>query len=128
MSFINNSYFWVGLGGALGAMGRVGISAFFPSFIFNIPLKILCVNIIGCFIAGIVVEFMAFYSNLPTNARAFLIQGLLGGFTTFSAFAIEFGLLYEKESYFLAILYAILSVVLSIIFFFCGLRLTRILF
>lgn len=128
MNFINNSYLWIGLGGALGAMARVGISSLFPSTILNFPLKILCINVLGCFAAGVLVELMAFHWNPSVNIRHFLIQGLLGGFTTFSAFAIEYGLLYEKGTHFSAILYAVLSVVLSIFFFFCGLRLMRVFF
>ncbi len=125
MSLINSGYFWVGLGGALGAMARVGMSALFPSSVFNIPLKILCINGVGCFLAGVLVELMAFYWHPSMNARHFLMQGVLGGFTTFSAFAIEFGLLYGKGFHYLAILYAILGVVFSIFFFFCGLKLIR---
>lgn len=122
---LNISYFWIGLGGAIGAIARVAMTAWLPSSIFNFPLTILCINAIGCFFAGVAVEFMAFYWNASANARHFLIQGLLGGFTTFSAFAIEFGVLYGKGSHYLAVLYAILSVTISIFFFFGGLRLIR---
>ena len=125
MSFINQSYFWVGLGGALGAIARVGLSGLLPSFAAQIPFTILCVNAVGCFLAGVSVELMAFYWNASLNIRHFLIQGVLGGFTTFSAFAIEFGDLYGRGSHYLAILYATLTVVLSLGAFFCGLRLTR---
>ncbi len=125
MYFVNNSYFWVGLGGALGAMARVGLSALLPSFLFNFPVTILCVNAVGCFFAGGLMELMAFSWGASMNARHFLMQGLLGGFTTFSAFAIEAWGLHQRGSSFLAILYAVLSVVLSISFFFFGLRMTR---
>lgn len=122
---INNAYFWVGLGGAIGAMARVGLSALLPSFFLNLPLRILCINVIGCFIASVLIEVMAFYGNPSLNIQHFLMQGILGGFTTFSAFAIEFGLLYEKGSHYLAVVYAVLSVILSLIFFFIGLRFIR---
>lgn len=128
MGLIQNSYFWVGLGGATGAMARVLISGWLPSFILTVPSKILCINGLGCFFAGVLIELMAFYWNPPINVRHFLIQGLLGGFTTFSAFAIEFGALYEKGSHYLAVLYAILSLVLTVLSFFCGLRLIRLFF
>lgn len=107
-------------------MARVGMMRFLPSFFLTMPLKIFCVNVIGCLLIGVLTELMAFYGNLPMNLRHFLIQGFLGGFTTFSAFALEFGLLYQKGSHWTAIFYAVSSVILSIIFFFIGLRCVRI--
>lgn len=123
---MNLSYFWIGLGGAAGAMARVGMMRFLPPFFLTLPLKIFCVNVLGCFLIGALTELMAFYGNVPMNMRHFLIQGFLGGFTTFSAFALEFGLLYQKGSHWTAISYASLSVILSIVFFFVGLRFVRV--
>jgi len=57
--------------------------------------------------------------------RHFLSQGFLGGFTTFSAFALEFGLLYEKGNYWTACIYAILSIMLSLGAFFAGMKLLK---
>ena len=120
------SYILVGLGGAAGAIARVALSRILPSFIFGLPLKILCVNILGCFAMGLLTAVMALYWGASTNMRHFLIQGLLGGFTTFSAFSLEFGLLYEKGFYASAIVYATLSVVLCLFSFFLGLKLIKI--
>jgi len=123
---MNNSYLFIGLGGAAGAISRVLMMRILPSFILSLPMKILCVNVIGCLCIGLLTEIMAFYWDASINTRHFLIQGFLGGFTTFSAFALEFGLLYEKGAYFTAISYALLSVVLSISFFFLGLKIVKI--
>lgn len=120
------SYIFIGLGGAVGAIARVALSNLLPSFILGIPFTILCVNVIGCFVLGAVAELMAFYWNASIHTRHFLIQGVLGGFTTFSAFSLEFGMLYKEGLHTSAILYAILSVVLSLLFFFIGLKLIRI--
>jgi len=117
---------YVGLGGALGAMGRVGLMRVLPSSLWNLPIKILLVNVIGCFIIGLLTESGAFFGNLPESVRHFLFQGFLGGFTTFSAFALEFGLLNGKGWTGLALLYVLLSVGLSLLFFFLGLKLVRI--
>lgn len=114
-------YIIVGLGGAIGAIARVGLEKILPPSIMGIPFYILGVNILGCFIMGIITELMGLYWATSVNMKYFLIAGVLGGFTTFSAFALEFGLLYEKHQYILAITYAILSVGLTIFAFFIGL-------
>jgi CrcB protein len=119
-------YIFVGLGGALGAMARVALTGVLPSFFLAIPLQILCINILGCFALGMLAELMALYWDASINMRHFLVQGFLGGFTTFSSFSLEFGLLYEKGLYGAAAAYAILSLVLSIVFFFFGLKMIRI--
>ena len=118
-------YVFIGLGGAIGAIARVAFSRILPSFVLTIPFKILCINVIGCFAMGMLTEILSFYWSGSINLRHFLVQGILGGFTTFSAFSLEFGLLYEKGLYGTAVAYALLSFVLSIGFFFGGLKMIR---
>ena len=125
---MSNSFLWVGLGGAAGAIARFGLMRILPAYFLSLPLKICLVNIVGCFLIGSLTEFMGFYGNLSINIRYFLVQGFLGGFTTFSAFALEFGLLYEKGLHWVALSYAIFSVVLSISFFFFGSKIVRVIF
>jgi fluoride exporter len=115
----------IALGGGLGAVLRVIITAFLPKVLFGIPLTVLIINIIGSFCIGIVTEAMALFWHASLNIRHFLIQGLLGGFTTFSAFSLEFGLLYERGWVLQSIFYTLLMCVLSFICFFGGLRLVR---
>lgn len=119
------SYLCVGIGGAVGAITRVALASILPPFAFNLPIKILIVNVLGCFLLGALVEIFAMHGQIPRHLQHLLIQGFLGGFTTFSAFALEFHLLSEQGSHVLAVIYAILSVVLSIVFFFAGMRIPR---
>ena len=121
-----NDYIFVGLGGAAGAMARVAFTRILPSFVLSIPFKILCINVLGCFALGLLTGIMALCWSPSGNMRHFWVQGFLGGFTTFSAFSLEFGLLYEKGLYGTAITYAALSVILSIVFFLFGLKIIRI--
>ena len=118
-------YVAIGLGGALGAMARVWLSNNLPGAIMGVPISILIVNVLGCFVMGLLTELLAFYWTISDNMRYLLIAGFLGGFTTFSTFALEFGLLYEKQLYIHAIIYATLSFVLSITLFFIGMKVVR---
>ena len=118
-------YISVALGGALGAVSRVALGRFLSNSVFGLPLYILCINIIGCLIMGILAEAMAVYWSVSDNVRYFLISGFLGGFTTFSAFALEFGLLIGRHQYALAFLYAGLSFFFSVGGFFVGLKIVR---
>jgi fluoride exporter len=118
-------YLLVGLGGAIGSIVRVALEKVLPSVVLGIPVYILCVNVLGCLFIGLLTELLSLYWAVSVNMRYFLVSGLLGGFTTFSAFALEFGVLFEKQEYGLAVLYATLSVVLSVIFFFVGIKIVR---
>lgn len=117
------NYVSIGLGGALGAITRVALGHVLPATLWRyLPLQILTINILGCFLMGVLVGVTTYYWNPPLALKSFLTTGFLGGFTTFSAFALEFGLLVERDLIFYAILYATLSVVLSLSFFFVGLK------
>lgn len=119
------SYVFVGLGGAMGAIARVALSRFLPATLMNLPFKIILINAIGCFVLGLLTETSAFFWTMSDDTRHFLFQGLLGGFTTFSAFALEFGLLANKGAWALALFYVGVSILLGFFCFFGGLRLIR---
>ena len=89
------------------------------------PWHTLAVNLIGCFAMGVIVELMALRLNVGNDVRAFLTTGILGGFTTFSAFSLDFALLVERKSYAAAGAYAAGSVLLSLAAVFAGLHLVR---
>jgi CrcB protein len=88
----------------------------------------MSVNILGCFIMGIIAEGMALHFNASQEMRSFLMTGILGGFTTFSAFALDAGNLIERHDYGFAGLYIAGSVGGSILALFIGLWTVRNLF
>lgn len=91
----------VALGGAVGASGRYGLSElslrqFGPGF----PIGTLAANIIGSAAMGLLVGWLAFRgAENAQSLRLFLGVGLLGGFTTFSAFSLESYLMLEKKAF-----------------------------
>lgn len=119
-------YITIGFGGAIGAIARVAIGKILPSTVIGgIPFPIMFVNIVGCFLIGLLTEIMALHCSPSENIKYLLISGFLGGFTTFSTFALEFGVLVEKNELMHAMFYALLSFTLSIICFFIGIKIVR---
>jgi len=82
---------WVGVGGFLGSVGRFVISGFInrlsPALAF--PIGTLAVNILGCFLIGLLHGLAESRNMLGTDTRIFLFIGVLGGFTTYSTFGFE---------------------------------------
>jgi CrcB protein len=117
---------WVALGGAIGSAARHGVNVWAGRMLgAGFPWATLAVNVIGCFAMGILIELMARKLDVSLETRAFLATGILGGFTTFSAFSLDFALLVERKSYALAGAYAASSVALSLAAAFAGLHLVR---
>ena len=79
----------VGVGAALGAWLRWGLSAALNPVFVNLPLGTLASNIIGGYLIGVAVEVLVHHSVLTPEWRLFIITGFLGGLTTFSTFSAE---------------------------------------
>lgn len=103
-------------GGALGTAARLGLDLALPAP-GGFPLAILLVNIAGAFLIGVVMGRMP----RATGIRLFLVTGVLGGFTTYSAFGAGTVELWESAPA-LALLYAAASLVLGVIAAVLGLR------
>lgn len=113
-------------GGGIGAAARYGMNIGVGRLAGSaFPWHTLAVNIIGCFVMGALTQAMALRLNLSNEMRLFLTTGILGGFTTFSAFALDFALLVERRDMFGAAGYALASVGLCLIACFAGLALVR---
>ena len=114
----------VALGGAIGAclryLSNVGAMRLFgPGF----PYATMFVNIAGSFAMGVLLVFLAHKGGM--RAAPFLLTGVLGGFTTFSAFSLDAFALYERGQAGLAAAYILGSVALSILALSLGVLLTR---
>jgi CrcB protein len=119
-------YLIVFLGGGLGAAIRHGVNLGAARLLGTaFPYGTLLINITGSFIMGLVAAYFAFKGDASQHWRLFLTTGILGGYTTFSAFSLDVALLYERGELGLAALYVIASVAISIIGLFAGMALVR---
>ncbi len=119
-------YLIVFIGGGIGAALRHGFNVAFARLLGTaFPYATLFENVSGSIVMGVLVAILAFRSGVPHHWQLFMTTGILGGYTTFSTFSLDFALLYERGEMGLAALYVLLSVVLSIGGLFAGLALVR---
>ncbi|MBL8908606.1 MAG: fluoride efflux transporter CrcB [Rhizobiales bacterium] len=119
-------YLIVFLGGGIGATMRHGVNlAAARIFGTGLPFGTLIVNIVGSFVMGLLVEWFALKTDPGQHWRLFFTTGLLGGFTTFSAFSLDTALLVERGIPATAMGYALVSVLASIGGLFLGLFVVR---
>ena len=121
---------YVALGGAIGASGRYVLGhALLKLMGPGYPRGTLVVNVLGGLLMGLLVGWLAFKGSAlvdgAANLRLFLGVGVLGGFTTFSAFSLDAMRMIETKAYGLAAGYISASVVLSILALFIGLIIAR---
>lgn len=126
MGFPMTNLLLVAFGGAFGSVLRylVGLwtlRSFGPSF----PWGTLIVNVTGSFLIGVFAEAIARKVGASVEMRVFLITGILGGYTTFSAFSLDAMTLMERGEMVTAAIYVGSSVLLSAIAVFAGLALMR---
>ncbi len=120
------SYLLVFLGGGFGSMlrhgvNRVSIALFGASF----PAGTLFVNVVGSTLMGLVIGWLASRSGDTQSFRLFLTTGIIGGFTTFSAFSLDTAVLWERGDHMIAAIYVAVSVAVSIAGLFFGMWVTR---
>jgi CrcB protein len=120
------NYLLVFIGGGLGSCLRHTVNLIFPRLLGNhFPYHTFIINITGSTIMGLIAGYLAFKGDAAQPWRLLVMTGILGGYTTFSAFSLDAGLLYERGELGLAALYVLGSVALSIIGLFAGLALVR---
>ncbi len=121
-----NAYLLVFVGGGLGSTLRYLVNIVCARlFGTAFPYHTFIINITGSTVMGLIAGYLAFKGDAAASWRLFLMTGILGGYTTFSAFSLDAGVLYERGEIGLAALYVLGSVVLSIAGLFAGLALVR---
>lgn len=120
----------VALGGGTGAwlrhtLGRIYLSWLGPNVATSFPWSTLTCNVVGSFAMGLLAGWLARHGHGGENWRLFLGVGMLGGFTTFSSFSLEFALLVERGAMANAVLYAGVSMAGAFAGLFAGLALLR---
>jgi CrcB protein len=126
MNFSGAGFLIVFFGGGVGAALRHGINLVTARLLGTyFPWATLIENVTGSLVMGLLAAYFAFKSGAPQHLRLFLTTGILGGYTTFSAYSLDVALLYERGEPALAALYALASVVLAVGGLFAGLALVR---
>ena len=115
------NYIYVMLGGAIGALMRYGVSRLCAGVTFlAMPAGTLVVNLLGCFLLGLLTGFAGLHTSLPRGLMLMLTVGMCGAFTTFSTFSAENVRMMENGQALTALLYVTLSVVVGFLLFFLG--------
>ena len=120
-------YLLVFVGGGIGAalrhaVGRASLAYFGP----GLPYGTLFVNVLGGFLMGVLAELFLVKGGGSQEFRLFLTTGVLGGFTTFSAFSLDAALMWQRSEYGALGSYVAASVVLSIAALFLGMAAVRV--
>jgi CrcB protein len=118
-------YFVVFFGAGVGGVLRHAVNRAALSFGATFPWGTLAVNLTGCLAMGLFAGWLAFRGDSGQTLRLFLTTGILGGYTTFSAFSLDAALLWERGQFWGAAFYVGGSVVLSIACVFVGLAAMR---
>ena len=115
--------------GGIGALCRYFLSDYIgKKYVLNIPLNILIINLIGCFLVGIIFEYIKKYYDMDSLIYIFVLTAFFGSFTTFSAFILESYLILKKSGYFLVVSYFFINLLLNFASLLMGVAITRFFF
>ena len=120
---MTHNFLQVALGGAIGASARYGVNIMATRLVPGLPVGTLVVNVLGCMAMGLLASGLALRGG--QHLAPFLLTGVLGGFTTFSAFALDTTVLWQRGDSGLAMGYVLASVVHSLAVVSAGLAIGR---
>ncbi len=114
----------VGVGGLIGASSRYAVGRWVNDMAGNpaFPYGTLAVNVIGCLLIGVLAGLVATRNIIGVDTRAFLIVGVLGGFTTYSAFGLETVDLIRRGEFFVGLSNVVLQITLGLAAVWVGLK------
>lgn len=114
----------VGFGGFMGAVARYKLGGIILHHTadWKFPLSTFIVNVSGCLVAGLLAGAVEKYDLLGADLRLFLFTGILGGFTTFSAFGLETVYLLQRHEPLMALMNALVSVCCGVLALWLGMR------
>jgi fluoride exporter len=120
------NFVWVAIGGAVGASARYGLNHICARYLGSgFPWGTLVANVLGCFAIGLLAGTLFAKAGASDPAKLFWLTGVLGGFTTFSAFAFDTAQLAGGKDVSIAGLYVLASVGLALLGVYSGLILSR---
>jgi fluoride exporter len=120
-------YLIIFAGAGLGGMARHGVNMAAARLGYAFPWGTFAVNVGGSFLMGVLAAWFALRTGVPQHVKLFLTTGLLGGFTTFSAFSLDAALMWERGAFASFAAYALASVALSVAGLFAGMAAVRLL-
>ena len=121
------TYLIIFAGAGLGGMARHAVNLAAARFGLAFPWGTLAVNVAGSVLMGVLVAWFALRTGVPQHAKLFLTTGVLGGFTTFSAFSLDAAARWERGALVEMALYAGGSVILAVAGLFVGMAVVRLL-
>jgi CrcB protein len=115
---------FVGVGGLIGASSRYAVGRWVNDMAGNpaFPYGTLAVNVVGCLLIGVLAGLAATRNIIGVDTRAFLIVGVLGGFTTYSAFGLETVELIRRGEFFIGLSNVALQITLGLAAVWVGLK------